>query len=55
MTLVAARMVNDVSYVRRIGLESDFSWQAQYLMKLDNDSCCSTHCAGRFICDADQS
>ena len=52
---MAPHIVNDVSYVRRINHESDFSWQAQYLVKLDNDSCCSAHCTGRFICDADQS
>ena len=25
-------------------LESHFSWQAQYLVSLDNDTCCSAHC-----------
>ena len=35
MTLVAPRIVNDVSNVRRINHESDFSWQAQYLVKLE--------------------
>ena len=33
VTLVAPRIVNDVSNVRRINHESDFSWQAQYLVK----------------------
>ena len=33
MTLVASRIVNDVSNVRRINHESDFSWQVQYLVK----------------------
>ena len=25
-------------------LESHFAWQAQYLVSLDNDTCCSAHC-----------
>ena len=35
VTLAAPRIVNDVSNVRRINHEneSDFSWQAQYLVK----------------------
>ena len=55
MTLVAPRIVNDVSYVMRINHEIHFAWQAQYLVKLEDDSCCSAHCKSRFICDADQS
>ena len=35
MTLVAPRIVNDVSYVRRINHESDFAWQVQYLVDLE--------------------
>ena len=34
MTRVAPRIVIDVSYVTRINDEGDFSWQAQYLVKL---------------------
>ena len=34
MTLVVPRIVNNVSFVRRINHESDFAWQAQYLVKL---------------------
>ena len=41
MTLVAPRILNDVSYVRRINDEIHFAWQAQYLVKLERDSCCS--------------
>ena len=37
MTLVAPRIVNDVSYVRRINDEIHFAWQAQYLVKLECD------------------
>ena len=37
MTLVAPRIVNDVSYVRRIIDEIHFAWQAQYLVKLECD------------------
>ena len=49
MTPVAPRIVLDVSYVRRINHEQHFSWQAHYLVKLEDDSCCSAHCTGRFI------
>ena len=42
--LVAPRIVNDVSYVRDINHESHFAWQAQYLVKLEADSCCSAQC-----------
>ena len=35
MTFVAPRIVNDVSYVTRINHEIHFSWQAQYLLKLE--------------------
>ena len=55
MTLVAPRIVNDVSYVMRINHEIHFAWQAQYLVKLEDDSCCPAHCKLRFKCDADQS
>ena len=55
MAPVALRIVLDISYVTRINHEIHFSWQAQYLVKLEDDSCCCAHCTGRFICDADQS
>ena len=46
MTYVALRIVNSgsVSCVKRIQHEIHFSWQAQYLVKLEDDSCCSAHC-----------
>ena len=44
MTHVAPRIVNNVSFVSRINHEIHFSWQAQYLVKLDNDTCSSAHC-----------
>ena len=44
MTLVAPRIVNSVSCVTRINHAIHFSWQAQYLVSLDNDTCCSAHC-----------
>ena len=48
MTHVAPRSVNnvsvDVSGVNRINDECYFSWQAQYLVSLDYDTCCSEHC-----------
>ena len=44
MAHVARNIVNSVSCVTRINHESHFSWQAQYLVSLDNDTCCSAHC-----------
>ena len=38
MLLVAPRIV------MRINHEIHFAWQAQYLVKLEDDSCCSAHC-----------
>ena len=35
MTFLAPRIVNDVSYVRRINDEIHFAWQAHYLLKLE--------------------
>ena len=40
MIRVASRIVNDFSYVMRINHEIHFAWQAQYLVKLEDDSCC---------------
>ena len=39
-----SRIVNSVSCVTRVNHEIHFSWQAQYLVSLDNDTCCSAHC-----------
>ena len=44
MALVAPRIVNDGSYVRRINHEIHFSWQVQYLVKFEDDSCRPAHC-----------
>ena len=44
MTHVAPRIVNNVSFVPRINRAIHFSWQAQYLVSLDYDACCSAHC-----------
>ena len=55
VTFVAPRIVNDVSCVMRINHEIHFAWQAQYMVKLSCDVCCSAHCKWRFMCDADQS
>ena len=46
---VAPRIVNEVSYVMSINHEIHFTWQAQYLVKLEGDACCSAHCKCRFI------
>ena len=44
MTLVTPRIVNSVSCVKRIDHESHFSWRAQYLVSLHNDTCYSAQC-----------
>ena len=54
MTHVALRIVNNVSCVTRINHEIHFSWQAQYLVRLGNDTCCSAHCKLRFMREEDQ-
>ena len=41
---VAPRIVNDVSYVMQMNHEIHFAWQAQYLVRLEGDACCSAHC-----------
>ena len=43
MTPVALRIVNNVSCVKRINHDIHFAWQAQYLVRLDNDTCCPAH------------
>ena len=41
---IVNRIVNDVSYVTRIKDETLFTWQAQYLVRLEGDAGCSAHC-----------
>ena len=41
---VGPRVVNKVSYVTGINHKSHFAWQAQYLVMLLDDICCSAHC-----------
>ena len=41
---VAPRIVNDVSTVTTTDDAHHFSWQAQYLVRLEGDACCSAHC-----------
>ena len=48
VTLLAPRIGNDVSYVTQIIDDIHFAWQAQYLVKLDGDSCCAAHFKWRF-------
>ena len=43
MTLVAPRILNDVSYVRRINHEIHFAWEAQYLVRFEVAFACSAH------------
>ena len=49
--LLATRIGNDVSYVTQISDDIHFAWQAQYLVKLDGDSCYVPHCKWRFKVD----
>ena len=44
VTYVAPRIVNSVSCVKRIQHEIHFSWQAKYLVRLEDDTSCSAHC-----------
>ena len=44
MLTVAPRIVNDVACVMRITHEIHVAWQAQYLVRLEGDACCSAHC-----------
>ena len=44
MPPVVPRIVNSVSYVTRISHDSHFAWQAQYLVMLEDATCCSAHC-----------
>ena len=53
VTLLAPRIGNDVSYVAQIIDDVHFACQAQYLVRLEGDSTCSTHWKWRFICRAD--
>ena len=55
LTLLALRIVNDVSCVTRINHGIHFAWQAQYLLRLEVDFACSAHWKWRFIWGADQS
>ena len=44
MLPVVPRSVNSVACVKRIQHEIHVSWQAQYLVKLEDDTSCSAHC-----------
>ena len=43
LTLLAPRILNDVSCVTRINHEIHFAWQAQYLVRLEGDFAYSAH------------
>ena len=47
LTPVAPRIVYSVSNLTGIHDECDFSWQTQFLARLDNNTCCSAHCKTR--------
>ena len=38
MSRVALRIVNEVSCA--MGINHEFTWQAQYLLRLEGDACC---------------
>ena len=40
---VPPRIVNNVSYVTKINHESHFAWQAQHLVMLEDEICCSAN------------
>jgi len=40
---VAPRMINDVVYMTRIKYANLSAGQAQYLLRLEGDTCCSVH------------
>ena len=44
MMPVVPRIVNDVSYVTRINHACHISCQVQYLVTLEDETCCSAHC-----------
>ena len=44
MTVVTPGIVNNVSCVNRINDECYFAWQAEYLVSLGHDTCCSAQC-----------
>ena len=44
MIPVVPRIINDVLCETRMNYEIYFAWQAEYLVKLDCDSCCSAYC-----------
>ena len=48
VTPVAPRIVSNVSCATRINHDSHFPWQAQYLVRLDGQTCCSVQCKWRF-------
>ena len=52
---VPPRIVNNVSYVTRIDDASHFAWQAQHLVMLEDEICCSAHCKWRVMFDGHQS
>ena len=41
---MSPRIVNNVASVTKINHERHFWWQAQYLVMLKDDICCSAHC-----------
>ena len=54
VSAVAPRIVHDVSYVSKTW-GTFFLAGALYLVRLEGECCCSTHCNWRFKCEQDQS
>ena len=48
VTSLSPRIGNEISHVTQIIDDVHFAWQAQYLVRLEGDFTCSTHCKWRF-------
>ena len=51
--LVTLHPFSALFFQKKLGCH--FWWQAQYLLTLDGEVCCSAQCTWRFMCDEDQS
>ena len=45
------QLLKFISCVKRFDHESHFAWQALYLVRLEDDTCCSAHSKLRFMCE----
>ena len=42
--LIAPRIINDISYLNTINHDSLFAWQAQYLVRWEDECCFPAQC-----------